>query len=232
MFVHVGKTGGESAYVAMRRLCHDAPTPVCNVWPVHNRPVNGIKELLGKKVLITVRDPIARVISAFNFRHPIGGFPLEIGKRDWNKNEKQMYQCFDDVNELAHAVRSECPCGRIAQTALLSLNDPVGHVGRGYRYYLQFPPQQLANVTFMLLRLGHVARDLEHAARWVGVTFNLSHLPTIYTSWYPHRNRTFVNATGVAMLSETLRLEYDLLDQLERHAVRWPEAERQSHGEI
>merc|ERR1711879_817234 len=68
------------------------------------------------KIIITVRDPVARFVSAFNWHHPRANIgsertPFEIG----------IYECFSHVSELADSLArshpsegTRSPCEKLA----------------------------------------------------------------------------------------------------------------------
>jgi len=71
-FVHVGKTGGQSVDMALRAGCRDSGDCHIRVTHVRRHHVSLDGPALAATVVST-RDPVSRVISAFNWRHPTEG---------------------------------------------------------------------------------------------------------------------------------------------------------------
>ena len=64
LFVHVGKTCGGSAVAYLRRAV--------NVTEVHLRPVKREEVERASHIIVSVRDPTERVVSAFEWHRPGG----------------------------------------------------------------------------------------------------------------------------------------------------------------
>jgi hypothetical protein len=71
VLIHVGKAGGDSVNALLRAHCArsrcDLPTQV------HLRRATPADVANASAVVVTLRDPVERAVSAFNWRHPRGG---------------------------------------------------------------------------------------------------------------------------------------------------------------
>jgi hypothetical protein len=88
--------------------------------------------------VIATRDPLSRVVSAFNWRHPIGGgAPIPA---DSVGNEADMYTCFPElpgaVNSFAEALGENTTCGRAARRCLNSISADCGHLAKNLAWYV------------------------------------------------------------------------------------------------
>ena len=95
------------------------------------------------KVIVTARDPIDRLISAFNWRHPsnpqIHNNPFG-GRAD--PEEAKLYHCFDSVHAFAEALdsRNTSTCAELARTMLSGPKSKRGRwsmLGDDMRWYLE-----------------------------------------------------------------------------------------------
>ena len=116
MLIHVGKTGGSSVSWSIRS--NDIKLNEIHVHPV----LPGMMER-HKAVIITVRDPVERYISAFNYNHPLGSHP----------QQSPIYDCYPNVSAAAAAILDEGACADCLRCGI----DGVDlHTDMGYCYYL------------------------------------------------------------------------------------------------
>jgi hypothetical protein len=128
--VHVGKCGGSSivAELRSRGFCFEH---------VHMR--RPIAEA-GRRYLVLVRDPVARFVSAFNWRRHLLGQDLLPAARKQDPIARLRHQAewdflsqFGDVNEFAERlVRT----GEYDVSAMVTLMHLIGHVPQGFGWYL------------------------------------------------------------------------------------------------
>merc|ERR1719353_2448663 len=124
-FLHVGKTGGSTV---QKYLQHNR----VSMHMYHQVPYSRAEcEAAGPSMsfVVATRDPVARIVSNFNWRHPRADLSLVAGHRDRDEHtncfELSMYSCFEDANDMAEALDSNTPCGQVARDAL---NVPVCHI--------------------------------------------------------------------------------------------------------
>lgn len=100
LLIHVGKTGGTSVSWSMR-------ANKIAITEIHVHPVLPKMMQRHKYVFVTIRDPIERFISAFNFNHPLGTHP---------KNS-DVYSCYSNVSAAAAAILDLGECSRLMRGA-------------------------------------------------------------------------------------------------------------------
>ena len=150
LFVHVGKTCGGSAVSYLRRAV--------NVTEVHLRPVKREEVERAAHIIVSVRDPAERVVSAFEWHRP--GGDRTIGrcyhsKRDVERYgnscaDDELYKCAATADAFADLVASRNTtdrCARVAKAFLAPdagaklLGEPLhfarlSHINRGFTFYL------------------------------------------------------------------------------------------------
>ena len=150
LFVHVGKTCGGSAVAYLRRAV--------NVTEVHLRPVKREEVERASHIIVSVRDPTERVVSAFEWHRP--GGDRTYGrcfhrKRDVERYgnscaDDELYKCAATADSFADLVASRNStdrCARVAKAFLAPdagarlLGEPLhfarlSHIHRGFAFYL------------------------------------------------------------------------------------------------
>ena len=150
LFVHVGKTCGGSAVAYLRRAV--------NVSEVHLRPVKREEVEGASHIIVSVRDPTERVVSAFEWHRP--GGDRTIGRCYHRKKDVERYgnSCADDelykcaatadaFADLVASRNSTDRCARVAKAFLAPdagaklLGEPLhfarlSHINRGFAFYL------------------------------------------------------------------------------------------------
>ena len=151
LFVHVGKTCGGSAVAYLRRAV--------NVTEVHLRPVKREEVERASHIIVSVRDPTERVVSAFEWHRP--GGDRTYGrcfhrKRDVERYgnscaDDELYRCAATADAFADLVASRNStdrCARVAKAFLAPdagarlLGEPLhfarlSHIHRGFSFYLK-----------------------------------------------------------------------------------------------
>jgi len=124
------------------------------------------------KVIVTARDPIDRLISAFNWRHP----GHNSGSLRYGEDEGKLYRCFPDVQAFARAVtHHHMPsdvspaCYLLAKAFLTNAaHSDTSHIGRGLAYYLgPVLHDLLEKKSVFVIRSEACDRDSEAAVRRV-----------------------------------------------------------------
>ena len=150
LFVHVGKTCGGSAVAYLRRAV--------NVTEVHLRPVKREEVERASHIIVSVRDPTERVVSAFEWHRP--GGDRTYGrcfhrKRDVERYgstcaDDELYKCAATADAFADLVASRNTTDRCARVAKAFLAPDAGtkllgaplhfarlsHINRGFAFYL------------------------------------------------------------------------------------------------
>ena len=237
-FVHVGKAAGTSVQGFLHDIGVTYNTETernCSedkqVCQVHARPVTPADLAHDVPVFITMRDPISRSVSAFNWLNPRGGACAafaETNCRRGGKMSSRLYECFEDIDSFARALDSETQCGDAAR---VSLHHGASHLSMGFAFYL-------ANVVGSLTRERHagsrlvrryelvhtdnLAEDMRRVAAW-------AHLVTPETAAstpmrhrfgsYPGKNKTFLSSRGRRLLRQYLESDYEIVHRLEAYAA-------------
>ena len=126
LFVHVGKTCGGSAVGYLRRAV--------NVTEVHLRPVKREEVERASHIIVSVRDPTERVVSAFEWHRP--GGDRTYGrcfhrKRDVERYgnscaDDELYKCAATADAFADLVASRNTTDRCARVAKAFLAPDAG----------------------------------------------------------------------------------------------------------
>jgi len=195
-FVHVGKCAGSSIGQAIRG---QAPYE-----EIHLRKVQACEFKEKRKWIVSVRDPLDRAVSAFNWGFPADTLPMEA-----------FYKCFKTVNEFAEALQDESWCGTAARRAI---EKPIlsEHIGKGFHYYFEEDLECVLAQEVYLIRTETLMEDLEDVFGRLG--WKLPATVLHVHGQYPLRNMTYLSAKGRQLLQDALQKDYDVLRQLERAA--------------
>ena len=170
LVVHVGKTCGTSlqSFLGSNGVAHSS---------VHVHPVP--LEVIARygKVIVPVRDPIARLVSAFNFQ-------FETQPHGWYK---QLYKCFRTVDRFALALDVKNECGQVARRTMKSPPVlPAGHITSGLCYYLGGMLDILRAKQVFVVRSKHCESDTRAAMQWLGHPINRPEMPRNSSSHISH----------------------------------------------
>lgn len=132
--IHVGKCAGES----LQRMLNNAPV---NFTHVHQNWLDSYFDPNDYDLfIVSTRDPVSRLVSAYNWRHPdmnvLGAFG------SWGPVEEQMYQCFmqypGSANAWAESLNESTRCGALSRRCMHSQPARCAHLARGFFWYLDF----------------------------------------------------------------------------------------------
>ena len=151
----------------------------------------------GKKIVMVTRDPLDRIVSAFNYRHPYRGYPTIHDKAipgSGDATEVALYQCFDHVNEFAEALSGTGPCPDLARSLFDCCDNmpPFIFIGQGYQYYVGASGiESFVHRNYTLTHVDTLDEDMiKIAQNWLGCrppTADMPHLRSEYakndTKW-------------------------------------------------
>lgn len=240
VLVHVGKTGGDSVKPLLHARCTRCELP----WQVHLRRVTPADVAGANAVVVTLRDPVERAVSAFNWRHPRGGgldSTHPFTSAHYSPTEKLLYDCFETANEFANALWDRSWCGVVARRALTDTGtsqDAPTHLSKGLYYHLEALLGDLAALPLFAVRTEHIRRDLNclfdalglDDDRDAGAGAGGGRLDD--DALVPHKNADYarhgsadarLNATGRAKLTHALATEYWLAGRLSSELSRCPD---------
>ena len=105
-------------------------------------------------IIVVVRDPLARLISAYNFQHPDGENPLP-------ESNRFLYLCFNNLTDLGERIFEDSDCGQIGRS------DSTTHMGLGYCSYVGgygVRSSLLEHKNLYVIRADRCEADSVHAA--------------------------------------------------------------------
>jgi len=204
--IHVGKCGGASVAQELR-------TRGFRFEHIHLRRPRAES---GGRYVVLARDPVARFVSAFNWRRGLLGEDRLSAARSEDpiarlrhRAEREFLSQFENVNDLAERL---VPNGSHEVSPIATMMQLIGHVPQGFAWYLgelldQIQPDQLAGV----ITTERLADDV---AAMFGFRLTLT------------RNRrqgsedTKLSEAGRANLAREFAGEYQTLDRLAALASR------------
>ena len=224
--LHIGKCGGGTVNVGLMS---------CINPQIHVRPVTQAEVNSGHRFIVVVRDPISRFISAFNFRHPNGGWKTPHFQSDEEKkygckddfcllaNEEKLYRCYETVNDLANGLLQDDDCSRFFREHFFPRWDDRGqfledhgisHITKGFEFYFGPDGATLINtfitsVDYLLLNSETLDTDILCAVQWVGFWGDL--ILKKQHAHYPRSQDPFyehINETGLPALEKLFETEY------------------------
>jgi len=215
LLVHVGKAGGGTIRATMAQLYN---VTFGDINQIHlDRGLTKAEALDDRMKIIPLRDPIQRVVSAFNWRHPDGGgfgwdqWDLKSGDWSGRSSEFELYSCFESVDAFAKALTEyHTYCGFVARRSLV---EPVGHIGTGYGFYFRHVIPLIPMMKYTIVNISRMEIDLK------GIFPSLEQIVTIHAE-YPRRHQTFLSEQASSNLASFLCDEYYILNQLTKPSLR------------
>jgi len=204
--VHVGKCGGSS-------VVHELLRREFRFEHVHmRRPAIGPDH----RYVILVRDPVARFISAFNWRrHMLGAdlLPAALKENPLNRLKQQaewsFLSSFQNVNECAEQWVAG---GEHEVSAIGTMMGLVTHVPQGFSWYLDDLLDHVSAVQLLgVIALEHFDDDFDHLFGFRPSAEQHRH--------YPDSGRD-LSTLGRANLEREFAAEYQSLDRLAALAGR------------
>jgi len=209
--IHVGKCGGGTVNKAL----HGAGI---NFVELHCGNANyEVSHLLSNslyhdEIIITVRDPIARFVSSFNFDKYEKIVIEKTSNKIWNK----IYNTFNSAEHLAQSLVSHDKQYR--NLAWLALTESYLHMHLGLSWY--FPSKKLDRIDpdhFSVIRQEHLVNDFNSFLKKIGSSHEMENLPA------DKHHSKFIAEIGIAqpkylsfssklILGEVLKEDYFILD--------------------
>jgi hypothetical protein len=245
LFVHVGKTCGQTVTITLKnnaevvRKLHPRHEPydLVHVHPVRPEVLAGVNN-----VVVSLRDPVERLISAYNHAacvfsgadrslcertpttkqlHP--NFAAKMpGARLAEPNELGQFvlKCYPNVTAFADGLDDDSICGRVARDiiGLDRSNGDVNHIGKGTCYYLGGVAERLKYKRLHIVETDTCNKDIARIPSWLGLKETFSPAVMIHGGDFPHHRDT-VSSEGRARLKKYLAHEYALQDQLRQYAA-------------
>ena len=207
MVVHVGKTGGSTV------------VDILHMQQVHMVPVPLDK--LCSRVVIAVREPVARIVSAFNWRFP--GQQRDKPVARLSRSEEEMYSCAPTIQDYVSLFSAEGQCADLVRSSLKA-GKGFGHLSRNYQFY--FPDDETLNAVTSgrcwVIRQEHMGPDIYHVMEQLKgkkVAAKLAaQVETKKTrSKYEHKGNSILKMEEVAVMKGFLEREYHIYNELISH---------------
>ncbi|KAL7503251.1 hypothetical protein ACHAXN_001061 [Cyclotella atomus] len=177
-FVHVGKTAGSTVGCAIGFNLHcSSKVTAAGVFPMYATHMFHAQmydcEDDSAFFVFVVRNPVERMISAFNYDNPSkdwGKFRVEYGEKHYQFRKKLYMDCpfntFDDLAQLGLSSNGNATaeCRNRAAAAIEGTEHFGCHFFFNYQYHLEAVP---TDATIMTIRTEHLVED------WNSVEYNL-----------------------------------------------------------
>ena len=178
---------------------------------VHLRFVQRMQK--NRVALVTIRDPVERIISAFNWKR----HRCRVGKQHCSSTELKLFDCYDSTNSFAENLFEPDACGNISRSEL-SGHASSGHIGRGIAWYFRNLSFKQLKCQLYVVHSETLATDFQGFLEFIGRS-DLSHLATKplrarIHSTYSGKNDTFVSELGLRNFRQALTEEYGLYNEL------------------
>jgi hypothetical protein len=240
LFVHVGKTCGATVGFALRdnqRLLNTRHPLQPAYDEVHTHPVRWGVLAAADHVLVSLRDPIDRVVSSYNSYVCVRETVLdENGQRAAVNSQSECKRkptevgftreaharlifCFPSVNEFAERLDEDNECGRLARDSL-QYDFGFGHAAMGACFYMGGMMDLLQNKSVFVVETKTCDSDINAIAPWLGLrndSFKLRQ--ELHAGGFPHHDDT-LSVKGRDVLRQHLAHEYAFVDELRRMAVK------------
>ena len=240
LFVHVGKTCGDTVIAALdknnKKITSAMEKGRSAFAMVHVHPVRAEVIASMENVLITLRDPVERFISAYNNAACLAQGTerdicerVPIQNRSPNNNLIRVPElggyimgCFPNVTAFADHLDDDTACGRVARDMIGPdrADAGVSHVGRGNCYYLGGAMQWLQGKRIHIVSTDTCEEGISRIPKWLGLQGKASHFvkaPVIHTGEFPHHYDE-VSPEGRERLAKHLRHEYFLQEEIRKIA--------------
>ena len=175
--------------------------------------------------ITTTREPISRTISAFNYRHAIGGTDVFASSNFTirpSPREMQLYMdCFPElpggVSRFAEALSEDGECADLARACVLDVTMHCEHMSKGHAYFLSQPLAPGANLLGILrrpdkhsfvVRQEKIDADMDLLMDWlcIPVPDRSAELGIVHVG-YPRESDTAVSDAGRTNLERLMAAE-------------------------
>ena len=204
--IHVGKCGGSTIRAELSRngfefRCYHLERPIAQP---------------DARYVVVVRDPVARFISAFNWRKSLylsGRLPPREADNDAvalrHRVEREFLFIYKNVNALAEQLGSERERGVSSTSLLMTL---IGHVSQGFSWYLD---ELLSNIKpnqiVAIVCCENLSNDCENC---------FGFRPTLKINQQQENASSWLSNNGRANLANEFLAEYATLNKLYSMASR------------
>jgi len=215
--IHIGKCAGSSINKVLNKNgfrfeeyhCFDADKEISNLLE---------KPRADDYFVISLRDPIKRFISAFNWEV----YEKVIGDKPLMPKWKAVFDTFGSVNELAESLSENNENSALANYAIF---ESKLHLHLGIAWYLK--PEQvrlLPKDRTVVVRTERFKEDMQSLAIKLGKQdFDYSGANSKDSKKFidelPIKDPKFLSELGINNLKAALKADYDVLHELKKHGL-------------
>lgn len=203
---HIGKTGGETLGKFLKK--HNIPCSFVHVQKTKEKSIKILKRKTKNKI-ITIRDPIDRIISIFNFWKSLLG-------TDYHKSHTRMiskyFKKFNSINDLVDGLRKQ-------DKTAIEAYETIIHFRQGYTYYLGCVDniEKNKHAIFYIIQLENYKEDFDklhnYLSKKYSFSFDSNYLETSKIK-YNYPKETYLSEENKIFLKEFLKEEYTIYDYL------------------
>ena len=215
VFVHVGKAGGGTVRSELLAGLGANSGVARGIFEVHMEPPPADLLMNATEIIFTCRDPVDRIVSAFNWQLPTGQRARELFGL-----ERRLYRCFTHPEPFVRALTlglSDPSSINVTcvQAAREAWDAHLLHIGQGLDYYYGAVQKYLPQLRYVLLETEALGEGLA-CLRQRLFPLPWSEQESIHQD-YPAQDQK-ISAEAHAALGAVLPREYRLLNTLRKHA--------------
>ena len=236
ILLHVGKTGGATVQQTFQP---------CLKSTIHYKTITEDDLRSGRRFIVTLRDPLDRFVSAYNWRHPDGGrgthyqtkeerLKDECSQSCLEPKEARLYRCYSSINDLANGLLLNDSCGNFLRESYPPIYDPpyrdagLSHMSLGLQFYFgpgtYFLDEFLNTINYTIINNESFNEDVQCAAEWMGIWGELE-IKGKHEEYSRHGYEfTHINETGLEALAMLLKTEYAYYHLLKESAIKSEQA--------
>ena len=203
-FIHVGKTGGSSASVILKKAIKEAKSTPERVGLYINAHFTRLGHKPKGCYTLFVRDPVDRWISGFLSRAR-QGCPSHCFLS--SRNERVMFHNYPSPNDLAEAMFAPRGFQHAVQASQQSL-----HIAHGFKYYLPHFQQNTERILFVG-SMSSMNQDVDVLLQILGLTVKSKRMH-LHTNPKQLSDMTHLSNKGRCMLEKVLQTDFDILRHL------------------
>jgi hypothetical protein len=165
--VHVGKTAGGTVIAMLSKALKTSDKH--RIREIHLRPLEQSDLALSDTIVVGIRDPVERLLSAFYFHlnGELGQFPSNWQQRLYSQAQisemTAFYECFHSFEEFAMGLLDKSACGAMARKG-------VGHLEWGLCYYMGGLQDELKTRKILLVDASSLIPDVNYILGTLNVT--------------------------------------------------------------
>lgn len=233
MLVHVGHTCGSSVKQFLTRndkLLNKFHQKHAGWAQVHVHPVKPWMVDGAEGVIITLRDPIDRLVSAYNTKACLDELPSSMTQEEFANCQQRsttnlradsgepdkLAACFPNVTAYADGIDDKTDCGSLARKALF--DGRFGHLAMGSCFYMGGLLNRLKDKAVHVINAETCEDDMQAVPKWLGMKEKqqkMFKLTERVDGDFPHHGDA-ISSEGRKRLQRHLAHEYALFGELQK----------------